>query len=176
MPDSPPQAAPGKSMGKAMLMITWLVVLGLLTLWFGRWEERQYNPNAAPESRLASDQVIVTLNANRWHHYVSNGTINGEPVTFLLDTGATAVSVPANLADKLGLDKGVPMQSQTANGTVRVWSTRIDQLTLGAITLTNLRGSINPGMQGDEILLGMSALKQLEIRQQGDTLTLIQRH
>lgn len=163
-------------MGKAMLTIAWIAVLGLLTLWFGRWEARQHNPNAAPDSRQSAGQVEVTLKANRWHHYVSSGTINGEPVTFLLDTGATAVSVPANLADKLGLDKGVTMQSQTANGTVRVWSTRIDQLTLGAITLTDLRGSINPGMQGDEILLGMSALKQLEIRQQGDTLTLIQRY
>lgn len=174
MPEPTPPAPPGKSAGKVMLYVTWLSVLGLLTLWFGRWEAQEYNPNNLPDSQRTHQGAQVTLKANRWHHYVSSGTINGHPVTFLLDTGATAVSVPAHLAAKLGLKKGVPMQSQTANGTVQVWSTRIDSLSLGSINLEDLRGSINPGMEGDEILLGMSALKQVEMRQKGDTLTLIQ--
>ena len=173
MQDSTPPP-PGQGAGKIMLILGWVTVLGVLTLIFARWERHQYNPNTTPESAGEHSQVVVTLQANRWHHYVASGLINGQPVTFLLDTGATAVSVPAHLAGRLGLERGVPMMSQTANGTVQVWSTRIDQLQLGDITLYNIRGSINPGMQQDEILLGMSALKQVEWRQKGDTLTLIQ--
>ncbi|UTA48889.1 TIGR02281 family clan AA aspartic protease [Simiduia sp. 21SJ11W-1] len=168
-----PQTAP---MGRTMLIICWVLALGLLTLFFGRWEDNQANPNQRPESLRNQSQTLVTLQANRQHHYVANGSINGQNALFLLDTGATNVSVPAHLAESFGLERGRPMTSQTANGPVTVYATTINQLSLGEITLYNLRGSINPGMRGDEILLGMSALKQVELRQRGDTLTLIQHH
>lgn len=163
-------------MGRGMLTLVWICALGLLTLIFGRWEDSQINPNQSPNSQQLGTSTNVTLIANRHHHYLANGQINNQPVTFLLDTGATNVSVPAHLADKLGLKRGQAMTSTTANGDVTVYSTRINRLDLGAITLYDLRGSINPGMREDEILLGMSALKQLEIRQLGDQLTLIQHH
>lgn len=165
-----------RPMGKTMLVVAWLAALGLLTLVFGRWEDRQLNPNQAPDSLKTGTATQVTLNANRFHHYVSAGQINGKPVTFLLDTGATTVSVPAHLATALGLQRGQPLQSSTANGTVTVYATRIHSLQLGDIQLENLRGTINPGMQEDEILLGMSALRQIEWHQKGDQLTLIQHH
>lgn len=170
---STPQTAP---MGRTMLTITWLLALGMLTLIFGQWEEAQINPNHSPESHLGSNQTQVVLQANRQHHYVATGAINGKSALFLLDTGATHVSVPAHLASSLGLKRGRPMTSQTANGQVTVYATLIDNLQLGEITLRNLKGNINPGMTGDEILLGMSALKLVELRQRGDTLTLIQHH
>ncbi|MDN3638993.1 TIGR02281 family clan AA aspartic protease [Simiduia curdlanivorans] len=159
-----------------MLTLVWICALGLLTLIFGRWEDNQVNPNQSPNSQRLGSTTEVTLTANRQHHYLANGQINNQPVTFLLDTGATHVSVPAHLAQKLGLARGQAMTSTTANGKVTVYSTQINRLDLGAITLHNLKGSINPGMKDDEILLGMSALKQLEIRQLGDQLTLIQHH
>lgn len=165
-----------RPLGKTMLMLAWLAVLGLLTLVFGRWEDQQSNPNQVPDSRSMGDATRVTLTANRYHHYVATGQINGRPVTFLLDTGATTVSVPAHLAAGLGLQGGQPLQSSTANGTVTVYATRIDSLQLGDIHLQDLRGTINPGMQEDEILLGMSALRQIEWHQKGNQLTLIQHH
>jgi aspartyl protease family protein len=163
-------------MGRHMLTACWLVALALLTLLFGRWEDAQINPNQQPRSDSTATETRVTLAANRQHHYLAKGTINGREVTFLLDTGATHVSVPAHLAKTLRLERGSPMTSTTANGQVTVYATRIGALRLGDIQLFDLRGSINPGMTEDEILLGMSALKQVEWHQKGDQLTLIQHH
>lgn len=163
-------------MGRHMLTAGWIAALALLTLVFGRWEGTQINPNQNPDSITGAAQTRVVLEANRQHHYVATGTINGITVTFLLDTGATHVSVPAHLADRLQLERGRPMTSQTANGQITVYATRIDTLSLGGIQLRDLRGALNPGMTGDEILLGMSALKQVEWHRKGSQLTLIQHH
>jgi len=116
------------------------------------------------------------LQRNRFNHYVASGLINNTPVVFLLDTGATDVAVPAGLAERLGLKAGVARNAITANGIVQVYDTRIESLQLGSIQLENVRASINPGMSGNEILLGMSALKDLEFSQSGSTLTLKQRY
>jgi aspartyl protease family protein len=162
-------------MGKGMLTLAWLIALALLTLIFGRWEERQINPNSEPASEiLASGIRQVTLEANRFHHYVSNGSINGRDVVFLLDTGATDVVIPEPVARKLGLKRGAARYAQTANGTIKTFATRLNSLQIGSIELKNVRASINPHMKGDEILLGMSALKQVELIQSGNTLTLRQ--
>jgi len=62
--------------------------------------------------------------------------------------------------------------SQTANGRVITYRTQLNSLELGGITLNDVEASITPGMDGDVILLGMSALKQFELTQKGDTLTI----
>ena len=93
-------------------------------------------------------------------------------VTFLLDTGATQVSIPAHIADELQLESYGNYPVQTANGTVTVYRTKIDQLSIGNIFLYNVAAHINPAMKSDEILLGMSALKKIEFSQTGKQLTL----
>jgi aspartyl protease family protein len=82
------------------------------------------------------------------------------------------VSVPAHLADELGLKAGAHQPSVTANGTVDTRATRVGTLAFGPFTLRDVRASLNPGMADDQILLGMSVLKQLEFTQRGDTLVL----
>jgi aspartyl protease family protein len=62
--------------------------------------------------------------------------------------------------------------SQTANGMVQTWTTRLDSVDLGGLVARNMRASVLPNLPGDEVLLGMSYLKQLEMIQRGDTLTL----
>lgn len=163
-----------KSMGKVMMAAAWVVAIGLLTLFFGNWEKNQYNPNRELASHATGEAAEVTLSANRFHHYVASGEINGRPVTFLLDTGATDVAIPAALAAELGLQPGARGHARTANGIVEVRSTVIEELSLGPIRLHDVRASINPGMGGSEILLGMSALRQVELTQKGDQLTLRQ--
>jgi aspartyl protease family protein len=93
-------------------------------------------------------------------------------VAFLLDTGASDVAIPAELADRLGLQRGHPVQYQTANGTVTAWRTHIDSVSIGPMVVKNVPASINPGMKDMEILLGMSVLKHVEFTQRGDTLIL----
>jgi aspartyl protease family protein len=162
---------PGAKLGKWMLMITWLLILVGLTFVFGLWEKHQYNPN---QNLTLNTGAEVVLQRNRFNHYVATGLINDQPVVFMLDTGATNVSVPAGLARRLGLRPGMALNAMTANGIVEVYATRLDSLQLGSIRLANVSASINPGMSGDEVLLGMSALKDLEFTQSGATLTLRQ--
>ncbi len=162
-----------KRMGKFMIIGMWIVLVALLTLIFSDILERQYNPN----QQLSAEQTInheVRLKRNKYGHYVATGMINSQPVVFMLDTGATDVAVPAGVADKLGLKRGRKVTYQTAKGPATAYSTVIAQISLGDIQLRNVRASINPHMRNEEILLGMSFLKQLEFSQRGDTLTLRQ--
>ena len=92
----------------------------------------------------------------------------------MLDTGATDVAIPAEIALDANLVSGLAQQASTANGVVTVYSTRINKLTLGNIVLYNIEASITPSMLGGIILLGMSALQQIEFTQRGATLTLRQ--
>jgi aspartyl protease family protein len=114
------------------------------------------------------------LERNRYGHYHARGQINGRDVEFLLDTGATEVSVPAVVANRLRLRKGAEMQVNTANGILIVYAARLERVQLGNIVLHNVKAHINPGIKTDEVLLGMSFLKQLEFSQRGNTLTLVQ--
>ncbi len=166
--------APGKSLGQGMLIAGFALALGALTMFFDGWLDEQVNPNQSPATRETGNGVKeVILERNRQGHYVANGFINGIAVTFLLDTGATDVAIPENIAREARLKAGYAGQANTANGVITVYSTRIDELVLGNITLTNVDASIMPNMSGT-ILLGMSALQQVEFTQRGSTLTLRQ--
>jgi len=158
--------------GKIMSYVAWISGLVFLTLFFNNYLGKQENPNQQPQSYVSGDNAIVVLKQNRAGHYVTNGYINGYQVKFLLDTGATQVSVPANVADKIGLKPGYSQTVNTANGTIDVFSTNLNSLSIGELTQYNLTANINPYMQDDTILLGMNALKQLKLVQQGKTLTL----
>lgn len=161
--------------GVIMTVLAWIVVLGLLSLFFSGWMEKLDNPNQQVRTQLHADGAReVVLQQNRAGHYVASGTINGHPVTFLLDTGATSVSVPASLARALGLKRGAPLRASTANGTITTYATRLDDVQLGNITLENIRADINPHMQGEEVLLGMSFLRKLEFTQRDRELTIRQ--
>jgi len=162
-----------KGMGKGMLAIAMIVSLGLLTMMFQGAIEKQANPNQKVKSKTnATGQVEVILKRNRAGHYVSAGTINGNEVVFLLDTGATNVAIGETTARKLALKPGRAVQVSTANGITTGHQTMIDHLSIGQIILYNVRAIITPNLS--EILLGMSALKQIEFTQKGNTLVLKQ--
>jgi len=158
-----------------MIVATWITVLGLLTLLFDDQLTNMRNPNASPAvSKSQNGSKRVVLKRNHAGQYVANGFINQRSVRFIIDTGATDVSVPAHLAKKLKLEPGHPVIYRTANGDVRGNRTRIASVSLGNITLEDIPGSINPGMTEDLILLGMSFLKKLEMIQRDGTLILTQ--
>ena len=157
--------------GRGMIIAAWVLLLVLLTWFFNDHLERSRNPNR----QLASvhDGVPeVRLERNRYGHYVATGMINGEPVEFMLDTGATDVSIPVAVADRLELRRGQAVYYHTANGTVRAWQTTVDAIQLGPLRAGPVRASINPHARGESVLLGMSFLKELDFSQQGNTLTL----
>ena len=152
-----------------MALVASLLVLGMFYFYFENGLQARNNPNR--QLQVAPGTELV-LKRSVDGHYIFPGTINGQPVTFLLDTGATLVSVPAGLAGELGLKAGAYQQSITANGTVATRATRLDALAFGPFALGGVPASINPGMAGDQVLLGMSVLKHLEFTQRGDVLIL----
>jgi aspartyl protease family protein len=163
-----------KKWGKSFGIIAWICALFLLTLFFNDKLEKSWNPNSEVEHQLINNVPTVKLTRNKAGHYIANGFINNQPVTFMLDTGATNVAIPQVIADQLQLSKGRQYYTQTANGRAVSYATRLDSLELGAIVLHDVNASISPGFESNEILLGMSALKQLEFIQRGNQLTLRQ--
>ena len=155
-----------------MTYLAWFFFLGLLTFFFNNYLSKQNNPNQNIDIAYDNNIAEVRLHQNRYGHYVATGKINHKPVTFLLDTGATLISIPSSIAEKLQLKKGYPSQSRTANGTITVYGTNLDSVSIGAIELQNIRATINPYMEGEEILLGMSFMKHLEMAQKGNMMVL----
>lgn len=119
------------------------------------------------------EKTIITRNP--YNQYLTQGTLNQHPVNFLLDTGSTDIVIPGDLAEKLKLKRGAKSIATTAGGTTFVYATDITELTIGHIRLQHLRASISPGFKGDDIILGMSALKKMDFQQQGDNLILTTR-
>jgi len=171
--NAPQPSHPARRVGMTMLIACCVIGLGMLTLLFDGLLERRQNPNRNPDSQLGTDgSISVTLQRNPQGHYVVNGYIDGEAAIFLLDTGATDVVVPQELATAVGLERGYPTRAATANGELVVYSAVIDRLQIADITLSGVRASINPAMYGNTVLLGMSALRHIEFTQRGNTLTL----
>lgn len=159
-----------------MILAAWLLALALFTLLFSNFLDRQEHPNRRVKGKTTSQGVLeVRLRRNRSGHYLAEGSINGYPVVFLVDTGATDVALPQALADQLGLQPGPRQWSQTANGMVQTRSTRLASVELGGIEMHDVRASILPDMASDQALLGMSFLRHLELVQSGDTLLLRRR-
>lgn len=156
-----------------MLFGAWIVALALLAMLFDTLFERQENPNPSPRMTEGADGMDqVVLERNRAGHFVASGTINGVPVRFLVDTGATHVALSLPLAQRLELPMRPGGMSMTANGAVRTWSTRLDQVTLGGLTARRVSASVLPNMPGEDVLLGMSYLRDLEMIQRGNLLIL----
>ena len=106
-----------KRMGATMLALAWIVLLALGLFFFTDLLGRQQNPNQTVEARYREDGVReIVLQRNKFGHYVTSGKINGQAVTFMLDTGATGVAIPADMARRLKLQRGRAIPTQTANG------------------------------------------------------------
>ncbi len=170
------QAAPDavRGMGQGMLWVFWLLVLAGGTLLVSGWNESREQAGRTPAARVTDDLIEVRLQRNRSGHYVADGLIDGGPVTFLLDTGATTVVVPADQATRLGLERGMRIPIRTASGRDHAWLTHIDRLELGPLELRDVEGAIAPGLE-DTVLLGMSALSRIEMSQRDGVLILTQR-
>ena len=124
----------------------------------------------------SNDRQSVTLAADPRGHFVSQGSINGNPVRFLVDTGATTVALPAAEAQRLGIDyrKGERGFTNTAGGLVPIYRVRFDSVKLGSIELAGVDGIvIEQGL--DIALLGMTFLNRVDMKRDGQTMVLIRR-
>lgn len=163
---------PTRRVGWVMGLLAWFAFAGLMVLAFQEQLDNLLNPNRQIESVHTAEAIEITLQPSQGGHYLLNGTINGQSVTFMLDTGATQVAIPASIADDLGLQRGSPVQVRTANGIVTAYQTELATVGLGDIELDGVAAQILPGYDSDAILLGMSALDRLDWRREGQELTL----
>jgi len=107
--------------------------------------------------------------------YTTSGSINGQPVTFLVDTGATKVAMNAAQAKRLGIDYrivGRPSLASTASGVVRTYEVQLRRVRIGEIELTNVEAGVVDGTHPREVLLGMSFLGRLDMTRNGQMLEL----
>ena len=148
-------------MARRLWLLAWLSLLGLLTLYFY---------SSAKPRVTASGELLLKADASG--HYRLEGAINDQPVQLLLDTGATRVTIPQQVADRLGLIVHGSSQVNTAAGQIRVGNGTIETLAMGPLTLYDLAIFINPAADGDEVLVGMNALGRLELVQKERQLLL----
>jgi len=173
--DDTPLEDQNKQIGKGMIIIAWVLIFSMMIWFFGVLEKNERNPNQNVSTQvLSGGRKEVVLQSSTYGHYVAIGKINDTEVTFLIDTGASYVSVPERVAKKVGLKKGAEMLVSTANGTVAVYATILDEVSIGEIKLYDIKADINPYMDGDEILLGMSFLRNLSYTHEADQLTIRQ--
>lgn len=120
----------------------------------------------------------VSLTADSRGHFAAAGYLNGYPMSFLVDTGATAIAIGASDAKRLGLDykqtgRSVPVG--TAGGVVPAWRVTFNSVKVGSITLHQVDGLVvESGLNMP--LLGMSFLNRMEMKRDGGVMTLTQRY
>jgi len=119
----------------------------------------------------------VTLAADPRGHFFADGAVNGVQVRFVVDTGATLVSLPRRDAERLGIDwrSGKPATSRTANGIASVYLVKLDVVRIGGIELRNVDALVHEGAGLDQALLGMSFLNRVQMQRDGQMMILIRR-
>jgi aspartyl protease family protein len=124
------------------------------------------------------DAMRVTLSADSRGHFLTESSVNGAPIRFMVDTGATLVAIPGREARRLGIDfaKGQKGVAQTANGPAPVYRIKLDSVKVGDIELLNVDAIVLDGGGLAQPLLGMSFLNRVEMRREGDTMTLTRRY
>ena len=107
-------------------------------------------------------------------HFRVSGTINGFPVTMMVDTGATAVAMNANDAERLGIDylAGQKGQASTASGLVESYMVDLNSIKVGAIDVYNIKAVVLQGDYPTQILLGNTFLRHVEMEQKAGSLIL----
>lgn len=115
----------------------------------------------------------IVLPVGSGGHYLGLGAINGHPIRFLVDTGATSVAMGVDVALQLGLDvnAGMPTQAMSANGLVAARLVTLDKVTLGNVTVYNVQALVTPQPM-PVVLLGNSFLSHFQMHSESSTLVL----
>jgi aspartyl protease family protein len=127
----------------------------------------------------ASGVQRATLTADVRGHFFTTAAVNGVSLRFIVDTGASAVTLSNEDARRAGILylSGQKSLLQTANGVAPAYRVKLDTVRLGDITLHNVDGVVVEGnVLGGVGLLGLSFLNRTEMRREGDTMTLTRRY
>ena len=123
------------------------------------------------------ERQSVSLTADARGHFAAMGSLNGYPMSFLVDTGATSIAINAAEARRIGLDykAGQAVGVGTAAGMVPAWRVTFNTVKIGGISINQVEGLVvESGLTVP--LLGMSFLNRMEMTRDGQTMTLTQRY
>lgn len=163
-----PSPDAGARIGIGMLVLILVIVLGAGSLLAQRYLDRR----EADARGLVTSPDSLELRADPLGHYFVTATLDGERVDLLVDTGASSIALPVEVADRIGLVRGRERWVETANGPAKGWTTSIDRLTIGPFERRDVDALVVPGLQSGEGLLGMSFLREFELVQRGGRLML----
>jgi aspartyl protease family protein len=133
--------------------------------------------NAGSDSGGGADTQSITLVADTRGHFVTQGSINGALMNFMVDTGATSIAMGPSQARQAGIEylKGEPGFATTANGVARFWRVRLDKVTVNGLTLRDIDGAVL-SQEMPNVLLGMSFLNRMSMTREGNTMVLKRRY
>jgi aspartyl protease family protein len=123
-----------------------------------------------------ADLQTAVLAVGAGGHFMAEGQINGGAIRFMVDTGATSIALPASDANRLRIDyrSGQRGTTKTASGVAEMYIVRLDRVRVGGIEITNVDAIvIERGL--DIALLGNTFLNRVEMRREGQTMTLIKK-
>lgn len=129
-----------------------------------------YRHITKPELEVISANEVRLQRHNDGHYHV-NGSINGTPVRFMLDTGASMVSISKEVAQQAGLKCEAPAIFTTANGKVEGCVAQREEVVFGGFRVFDVDIAIMPGMDGTA-LLGMNVLGKFDLQQSDGTLSI----
>ena len=135
------------------------------TLVLNRRISTRFNKASSAEVRIASA---------RGGHHITPGRINGHPVEFMVDTGATTVALNYLEAERLGIDflAGQEVQVSTANGKAKGFLVSLERVAVGNIELTQVEAIVSTSRSPEIILLGNSYLSRLNMAVEEGVLVL----
>ena len=131
-----------------------------------KWETKSFK--SVPMIEYKPSPIIARMGSHGG--YMVEGEVNGTSANMLVDTGAAAVSIPAQLAEKLHLERGQPIQMSTANGIITGYRTVVRSLKVGKFSLRDIEAVVMPNMS--DVLLGQTALSHLKVEQSKGELRL----
>jgi aspartyl protease family protein len=124
----------------------------------------------------AAESVVLTADVQG--HFRTEGQVNGKPVRFVVDTGATLIALPAGEARRLSIDyqKGRKAMMRTANGNIPGYVVKLDTVSIGTVTIYDVDAVVLEGNGLEAPLLGMSFLNRMNMTREGDIMTLTRRY
>lgn len=124
------------------------------------------------------ETAIERISINTRGQYLTAGSINGQSVTMLVDTGATSVAMNTVQARALGIDfaSGRVGSSRTAGGIVKSYSVTLGSVKLGSIEVKQVRAAVLEGIYPTNVLLGMTFLKHVELKENEGIMTLMKKY
>lgn len=163
-----------ESLGKiTQQALVWVFIFVGVVAVVGLWDDIR-NTNA-PASRMTTTDNSVVVPRGRDGHYYLQLEVNGKPVDFLVDTGASQIVLSQEDAERIGVDLNDLNyfgRALTANGEVRTAPTKLENVVLGPFNDSGLTAWVNEG-EMDQSLLGMEYLQRfstLQINPQSLTL------